>query len=160
MDKNECLSYGRSIKHLSKAIGCLANANLEACGITGEQCRIITYVYVSELEGKTVFQKDFENEFGVKRSSITSILANIEKNGYIYRCGDDSDARIKKIHITEKGSRLAVLLKDYIDKLEAEIVRDMDENEREMFLKLIRRAIVNVETSVLADGIDIDLHDV
>ena len=53
-----------------------------------------------------IFQKDIEKQFEIQRSTATSILQLMEKNGYIIRNAVDHDARLKKICVTEKARAL------------------------------------------------------
>ena len=132
------------IQRLAKTIKYLADDNLAKHNITLEQVKIIRFIH-SQSMLSSVYQKDIETEFGIRRSSVTSILQNIEKNGLITREGDISDARIKKVLLTEKGTMLSQLLKDYIYNLEAVIVSGMTTEEKELFLLLLKRALNNVE---------------
>lgn len=136
--------YGAYIIRLSKRIKYLADDNLSKHNITLEQVKIISFL--DSHSDSYVYQKDIETEFGIKRSSVTSIMQNIEKNGWITREGDQSDARIKKVLLTEKGRILSRLLKDYIDNLEAVLVSGMTAEEKEMFIYLMKKSLNNVET--------------
>ena len=132
------------IQRLAKTIKYLADDNLAKHNITLEQVKIIRFIH-SQSMLSSVYQKDIETEFGIRRSSVTSILQNIEKNGLITREGDISDARIKKVLLTEKGTMLSQLLKDYIYNLEAVIVSGMTTEEKDLFLHLLKRALNNAE---------------
>ncbi len=136
--------YGAYIIRLSKRIKYLADDNLSKHNITLEQVKIINFL--DSHCDSYVYQKDIEAEFGIKRSSVTSIMQNIEKNGLITREGDQSDARIKKVLLTEKGRILSRLLKDYIENLEAVLVSGMTAEEKELFIYLIKKSLNNVET--------------
>ena len=145
--RDETEHIGRYIGHLSKIIRCAANANLAKNGvdITGAQLRLLGYIRCCNEHGKCVYQRDIESEFQIKRSSVASILANLERGGYIVRTVDDSDARTKKVMLTEKGISTDRAMMENLSKLENTISADMTEEEREMFISLIKRAIKNVE---------------
>ena len=70
-------------------------------GVTSTQGRVIGFI-VSK-KGKDVFQRDLEEEFSVRRSTATSILQLMERNGFIRREAVDYDARLKKLILTEKA---------------------------------------------------------
>ena len=59
--------------------------------------------YLSEHEGKDVFQRDLEEEFSVRRSTATGILQLMEKNELITREPVSHDARLKKLVLTPKA---------------------------------------------------------
>ena len=61
----------------------------------------IAYFY--ENRGNNIFQKDFEEKFSIRRSTASVILKNMEQKGLIMRVSVESDARLKKIVLTEKA---------------------------------------------------------
>ena len=50
-----------------------------------------------------IYQKNIEEKFLITKSTTSKILKLMEQNGLIERIGVDSDARLKKIVLTEKG---------------------------------------------------------
>ena len=52
--------------------------------------------YLIENQDKEIFQKDIEEEFCIRRSTVTAILNLMEKNDIIKRERVDYDARLKK----------------------------------------------------------------
>ena len=61
----------------------------------------ISYFY--ENRNKDIFQKDFEGHFSIRRSTASVILKNMEQKGLIERKCVESDARLKKIILTDKA---------------------------------------------------------
>ena len=133
---------GILIQRLAKSVKYLADENLSNHNITIEQVKILRFL--SESPGSFAYQKEIEQNFAIKRSSVTNILQNMEKSGLVERIGDVSDGRIKKVLLTEKGSKLSKTLKDFICQLEALIVSDMSGDEKELFNKLLRKSLNNV----------------
>lgn len=78
---------------------------------------VIGYLYHNQ--DTDIFQKNLEEEFCIGRSTVTNILKLMEKKEYLRRESIPSDARLKKLVLTEKGIRLF----EESDKL----VRDMEE---------------------------------
>ena len=150
-DRNEEQHIGRYINHLSKNIRYAANsaAELTAEGITGEQCRLMSYIRRRTSKGECVYQKDIECVFGVKRSSVASILGNMEKSGFIKRSIDDSDGRLKRVVLTEKGVMLEKKLYENIIRIEQTLSNGMTEEEASEFIRLTKLAISNIEKSGL-----------
>lgn len=160
MENNENVSgeqprhIGKYVNHLSKDIRYACNSYLVNSGadVTGEQCRLLGYIRRRNDSGECVYQRDIEREFMIKRSSVASILGNLEKGGYIKREGDEQDARIKKVIMTEKGTELETSMYRNILRVESIISHGMSEDEKEMFLSLLKRAISNIEGSELAEN--------
>ena len=61
---------------------------------TGVQGWIIGYLYRNR--DKEVFQRDIQEQFSIRRSTVTGILQLMEKNGLITRRSVEQDARLKK----------------------------------------------------------------
>lgn len=142
---------GKHINRLSKDIRYSINGYLREKGytMTGEQCRIMGYIKYCNDHGSCVYQKDIENSFEIKRSSVASILANMEKGGYIVREVDGADARVKKVILTEKGQNLQREMGLTIQMIESIIIRNMSEKDINELIRLTSLAISNLESSGL-----------
>lgn len=106
--------------------------------LTGLQSRVLHYIYEKSLIGE-VLQKDIENFFGVRRSTITYTLQGLEDNEYIKRLSSSSDARIKVIKITEKGiiaSENGRLIQEKTDSI---IESALGEEELQQFMDMINK---------------------
>ena len=53
-----------------------------------------------------VYQKDIEEEFRIRKSTVTGILKLLEKNGFIRRESVPQDARLKRIVPTARAESL------------------------------------------------------
>jgi DNA-binding MarR family transcriptional regulator len=137
--------YGFYIHKLAKSMRYLTDDNLTKNKLTIEQVKIIRYLYKNRVE-KYVYQKDIEKEFDIKRSSVTNILQNMEKKHLILRSIDEKDARVKKVELTEKGQMMSSELTGYIEHLEEILVEGMTEEEKDLYLILIKRSIENIKT--------------
>lgn len=134
-----------SKKYIGKEIIILANrihrtVSKEAAkyGLTGIQSRIIGFIY-NEADKKDIFQKDIEEEFDIRRSSVTSVLQLMEKNGYIKRESVAEDARLKKIILTEKAMEIQKNVYAFILKFEESLNDELSDDEKSMLLNLVGR---------------------
>ena len=105
----------------------------------------ITYFF--DNRKKDVFQKDFEAEFSIRRSTASAILKTMEQNGFITRESVDYDARLKKIVLTEKAIKIHKAVLNNRDKREERLRKGLTEIEIENFLKTADRLIQNMEES-------------
>ena len=62
---------------------------------------VLDYIIVENDRGD-IFQKDLEEFLGIKGSSVTSLINNLEQGGYLRRESLESDGRYKKLVLTEK----------------------------------------------------------
>lgn len=137
--------YGHYVQTLSKKVKYLADDNLAKHNITLEQVKVLGFLDRNEEAGD-IYQRDLEKEFGIRRSSVTNILHNMEKNGLVRRETDLVDTRIKKVFLTDKGKHLSSSLYEYIKKIDLILVKGMEEEEKDMFLSLLKKALDNIET--------------
>lgn len=72
--------------------------------VTGTHGYVICYLMARD--GEDVFQRDLEKRFSIRRSTATQILNLMQKNGLIVRSKVESDARLKKITLTQKARDL------------------------------------------------------
>ena len=59
--------------------------------------------YLAEHKDEDVFQKDIETTFSIRRSTVSNMLGLMEKKGLIRRQSVRSDARLKKLTLTDKA---------------------------------------------------------
>lgn len=103
--------------------------------------------YLNENKDRDVYQKDIESVFAISRSTVTNILKLMEKKGYITRTSVDSDARLKKIELTNKGIITDNILKKEIVESEVRFNTLLTEEERETFLHLTRKLRYGLENN-------------
>lgn len=69
--------------------------------LTCIQGLVLHYIIV-ESEHRNIFPKDLEEFLEIKGSSVTSLINNLERGGYLRRESLASDGRYKKLVLTEK----------------------------------------------------------
>lgn len=106
--------------------------------IRGQAVRILGFID-RESQERDVYQRDIEEEFHIRRSSVTSVLQNLEKNGFITRESVQSDARLKKIVLTEKAKMLQCKAISGILHFEEELLDLFDPQEQEQFFEYLNR---------------------
>ena len=83
-------------------------------GMTISQLATIAFLYFRP--DQETFQKDVENCFKLRRSTVSSLLNTLEKKNLIQRVSVPQDARLKKLILTEEakeiGSRIHGLFAD------------------------------------------------
>ncbi len=122
-------------KHIGKEINIVSNKirrrvdnEVSKYGITGVQGKIIGFLYY-QSQKRDIFQKDIENDFKIRSSSVTSVLNHMEKNGYIKRVSVCEDGRLKKIILTDKGIEVNETVFKAICDIEKQIEEELTEGE-------------------------------
>ena len=95
--------------------------------LTSIQGIVLHYIIVEKDRGD-IFPKDLEEFLGIKGSSVTSLINNLEQGGYLRRESLESDGRYKKLVLTEKtkGMQEDILKRvyDYIHSMFVGIPED------------------------------------
>ncbi len=94
---------------------------------------------------RDTFQKDFEKEFGIRRSTASKILTLMEENELIKRESVPYDARLKKITLTEKALQVHRVVTEAFDKMEETIKQGITPEELEIFFTVLEKINSNLE---------------
>lgn len=135
---------GRKINILSQKIKRRIGKVSSEYGISSIQAKILGYIYAN-IEKKDIFQKTIEEEFDIRKSSVTSVLTLMEKNGLIKRVSVSGDARLKKLTLTDKGIEIHKSIYKEIEKLENTISDTLTDKELEEFDEYLVRLINKLE---------------
>lgn len=113
-------------------------------GVSGVQGRIIGYVRC-ESKNRDVFQKDIEEHFELRGSSVTSTLQNLEKMGFIVRESIPTDQRLKRIVLTKKELDIHNQITKNIEQVEKEAFSSINKEEEQLLSDLLKRILNNIE---------------
>lgn len=108
-------------------------------GLTAIQSRILGHIHREECMGNSVYQRDIEEVFRIKRSSVTSVLQLLEKKGLIIRESVPEDARIKKLVLTDAAREIHQQVDESLSRMEQEIRSLFTEEEFVNFLEYMNR---------------------
>ena len=131
------MQTGKKINQISNRLRRRSRAIQETIGISGAQGNILNYILV-ESQNRSVYQKDIEQEFGLRPSTATETLKSLEKNGLIKRETDLNDGRYKKIVFTEKAEQIEAVLKSEIEESETILLQG--------FLRIAEKMLQNLDT--------------
>ena len=140
---------GSYVHKLSRALRNAVSSEVQKRGspLSDEQGRLLGFMSRCSGEKGFVYQKDIETHFGVRRSSVASILANLERGGFITRESDNEDTRKKRVYMTDKGKAEIAIVHSVICDSESVLVEGMTEDEQKMLISLLSRAISNIENT-------------
>lgn len=93
--------------------------------------------YLSENSGCK--QSEISKRECVTPATTTVMLQTMEKNGLIERRSDESDLRIMRVYITEKGRETINRCDEEIDKMEDEIYEVYSEEEYKTLIYLLKK---------------------
>ncbi len=88
-------------------------------------------------EGTAVSQ--IANLLGVKSTSLSRMLKNMEELGLIYRKVDTKDKRSVKIYLTDFGREKKHLAKQVVKDFNQYLNKNLQQNERKDLIELLQR---------------------
>ena len=111
--------------------------------LTGTHGWVIGYLY--DNRDHDVYQRDLETQFSIRRSTATGILQLMEKNELILREPVESDARLKKLVLTEKALDIHKMVEEDRKRTEEQLTKDIDAQELAIFRTALKQMIRNME---------------
>lgn len=97
---------------------------------------IIGFLYHREAD---VYQKDIETEFKISRSTTSSVITLMQKKGLVKRKAVPSDARLKKIVLTDKAVEMHKHQMAHMQHMDALIEGALTPEEKRMFLSYMAK---------------------
>ena len=144
--KKEQRQIGRELHRLDNGIRRYLCQNSCACKskeeVTGTNLRIIRFLKANE--NRDIYQKDVEKEFGITRSTASRVLVLMEEKGLVKRLSVEHDARLKKLILTEKSTRMGDEMRQIGEKADAQLLEGFTEEEKEQLYSFIDRMIENM----------------
>ena len=137
-DKNT----GYYIKRIAGYIEADANRELEQYGLTMSQARVLSFLL--NRRGKNTIQKDIEDYFEIRHSTVIGILQRMEAKGFIVSSVDPSDKRQRIINVTDAAVELEKAIEKHRDESEARMAAGMTETELAQFKELLYKVYKNI----------------
>ena len=95
--------------------------------------------YLCENQGREIFQRDIQEHFSIRRSTVTGILQLMERNGLITRSSVERDARLKKLELTPRGVELHERVERSIRQVEDRLSQCLTPEEKATFLTICEK---------------------
>lgn len=145
--ENRCL--GRRLRQLNNSVRRFidrgSKCKREIDNLTCSNGWIIGYLCHAEEEGRDVYQRDLEEEFGVTRSTASKVMILLEKKGIITREPVLRDARLKRIALTDRSRELGKLMEEDAHRVEAALTEGFTQQELEVLFSFFDRLQANIE---------------
>lgn len=111
-------------------------------GVTPMHHRALAYVY--RFPGTT--QQEMVNNTGRDKAQITRLLNELEKKGLVSRSRDDTDKRVFRLQLTEKGMDAFLKLKQYEDAVMTTLLKDFPDEE----LEQLKHSLVKMRSNLIS----------
>lgn len=139
---------GFRIRSLWQQIKRLMNRHLtenDGHGLTGMQFAIVSYIARESTE-RDIFQKDLEQKFDIRKSTVTGILNTMERDGLLLRETVPYDARLRKMILTEKALQAKENTEQVIESVETQLSKGLSQEEIVTFLDILEKISKNAES--------------
>lgn len=121
-------NFGQSLLQITNKFKRQVEKKLMLFDLSDIQGRMLVFIY-EESKNKDVFQRDIELEFELRASTVTAILNNLEKKGYLSRVSSNNDQRLKKIVLTSKALDSIKAIREILDEIEEETFKNLSQTE-------------------------------
>lgn len=101
--------------------------------------------YIAKNSNRDVFQRDLEEEFSITRSTASKVINLMVQKGFVERQCVSSDARLKKLILTEKAKEFSKKIQPEVEKMESKLLEGFTEEEIETVHSFIMRMKNNMK---------------
>lgn len=134
-------SAARYVGRLSNKLRRRLDAMSSRKEFSGSQGRTLHFLLAQTGD---VFQKDVEEEFGIRPPTATELLQQMERNGLISRVPADHDNRLKKIVLTDKALLFREQVVEDLAAMERTLTAGISAKELDTFFRVIEKMMDNI----------------
>lgn len=134
---------GFCIKQIHDRMEKRANNSLRADGLTMMQLSFL--LELQRADEKQLTMKELERGFSVAQSTVAGIVSRLEQKGLVEARTDNSDKRVKLVHITPSGEACCAEAAVHKEESERKLLKGFTEAECETLRRLLMRAAKNME---------------
>jgi len=126
---------------MRRQMACMAEA---ADNITGVQGRLLRYMVRNGKDGE-LLQRDIEDVFQMRRSTVTGILQLMEQHGIIRREPVEHDGRLKRLVLTEQARAMDEYITERMKQMEQLLRQGITEDELKGWFAVCEKIRSNLE---------------
>lgn len=138
-------SISMELRNLMNMIRRKAHKIVDNNGECGTEMHGFIIGYVLDNKDRDIYQRDFEEEFKLRKSTISRMLSLMEKNGLIKRVSVGEDARLKKIVLTDKALLQHKKVMESINIIDTQIIDGISHEDLQTFIEVLSRMQHNLE---------------
>lgn len=129
---------------ISRLLQRLDDERMRPYGVTSAQLPVL----VALKNGERLTQKELARIAGVEQPSMAQLLARMERDDLVRREPSPSDGRSSLIMLTEKALATLEPGRDALRSVDADVCAGFTDEERKVFLGLLRRMASNAEAAL------------
>ena len=110
---------------------------------TGVQGWIIGYLYRNR--DKEVFQRDIQEQFSIRRSTVTGMLQQMERDGLIRRDSVEGDGRLKCLIPTQKAIEMDERVRECLRRVDERLTQGLTPSQLAAFRAVAAQMAANLD---------------
>ena len=138
------LNFDFYIRGIGHSMRYANDQGLAGYNITNQQARLLGEIYDRLESNVEISRRILSKAMRLSGPSVTSLLNGLEKNGFIIRHTGNEDGRTMQIEITSKAMKFIDETNDIFTRTEEKLLCDFTEEEKEIFLELLKKAYKNI----------------
>ncbi len=146
--------FGALLNQTSRLIRRALDARIAASvtsELSGARGMVLGDIVRANRAGRDVYQRDIEQWFHLRRSSVTAVLQGMEQDGFITRCAVEKDARLKRLVATEKGLACHKEIEAAIARFEDDLQSGIDPAQAAVARAVLEQTMHNAQ-HILQEG--------
>lgn len=135
-------------KRFDHQIHLMVQKEAKRCGIEfmgGPQGQVVRFLDSREENQNLVLIKDIEQELNITKSVASNLVKRMVQNGLVELEASPVDKRAKFVRLTDKSRSQMKQVKAFFERINNQLMADIDEDELLIFEKVLNQLKENIE---------------
>lgn len=135
-------------KRFGHQIHLMVQKEAKRCGIEfmgGPQGQVVRFLDNCEKNQDLVLIKDIEQELNITKSVASNLVKRMVQNGLVELEASPVDRRAKFVRLTEKSRSQMQEVKAFFERIDKQLMEDIDEDELLIFEKVLGQLQANIK---------------
>ena len=136
------------LKRFGHQVHLMVQKEAKRCGIEFmgvPQGQVLRFLGWREHEQELTLIKDIEQELNISKSVASNLVKRMVQNGLVELEASSSDKRAKFVRLTEKARSQMKQVKAFFERIDKQLMEDIDEGELLIFEKVLAQLQENIK---------------
>lgn len=121
--KKDSLSKWIAVTHRQSNI--YFNKHLKSFGLNSSE---FAYLMALSNEDRSFSQEELSRIMFIDKAAVTRGIRSLEEKGYVTRCRDEHNHRIKRVSLTKKGNEIVPKVSQVLDDWDNDVMKCLGED--------------------------------
>lgn len=140
MKNQYCDNIGKYISQIYRKGRIFIGKDLDKYNIGQGQFMFLLELYVED--GRS--QEELAEVLKIDKGTTARAIKKLEENGFVRREKDDKDKRFNRVYLTQKGKEIKNNIFFILNKWDKKMSEQLDEEERQLLTKLLKKVCSNI----------------